>query len=261
MLPRLLSTLVMAPVFLASIWFGAPYFEIVVGILAIIAATELLGVTAGSWRSIGALAAVLLYAISLASSMVGMHSFFWGAAVISAVISLAVSRAENGNRVWGGGGVLYLLIANYAVFEIRDWVPAGRDWIFWFFAIVWAADIGAYLVGKTIGGPKLAPTISPGKTWSGTIGGLAAALAVSAVFSTTIFKEQGIVDFLLLGTVVGVASQLGDLLESYFKRMNDVKDSGAIIPGHGGVLDRIDGVLLAAPVAWFLIPLVTGTPA
>ena len=119
---------------------------------------------------------------------------------------------------------------------------------------VWSADIGAYVVGKIVGGPKLAPSISPGKTWSGAVGGQAAAMIISVVFSKTLLQDQGIMGMIFLGGATCVASQIGDLLQSYFKRVNKVKDSGKLIPGHGGVLDRIDGILLAAPVACVLIP-------
>ena len=125
--------------------------------------------------------------------------------------------------------------------------------------MVWAADIGAYLFGRTIGGKKLLPTISPGKTWSGTAGGLAAAIITSIAFSEIFSPNQSILIMIFLGAAICVASQMGDLLESYFKRVNKVKDSGRLIPGHGGVLDRVDGVLLAAPVAWILIPHFTET--
>jgi len=258
---RILSTVVLAPLFLAAIWFGQPYFEICVGILAIVALTELLVISAGDWRSKLSIVIIVLYAVSLVAIVMQSDLVAFLAAVAGAILAFGYSRSESGNRYWAGCGVLYLLLAIFAIFEMRQWPVSGRDWIFWFFAVVWAADIGAYLVGKSIGGVKLAPAISPGKTWSGTIGGLLVAIAVSAAFSATLLSNQSIVEMLLLGAVVAVGSQIGDLLESYYKRMNDVKDSGNIIPGHGGVLDRIDGVLLAAPVAWLLIPaLAGGTP-
>jgi phosphatidate cytidylyltransferase len=108
--------------------------------------------------------------------------------------------------------------------------------------IVWATDIAAYLAGRLIGGPKLAPAISPGKTWSGAAGGLAGALVVAVVASPGAWG-------LAMAAVLSVVSQMGDLMESGIKRHYGVKDSGKLIPGHGGLLDRLDGVLTAAPVA------------
>ena len=244
----------MAPVFLAAIWYGNPYFEGCVALIAVIAVAELLKISGDSSRRILFLTALALFLLSLTTLMMHQPIAAGGVVLLAAVIAWIVSRRENGNRFWGGMGLIYIFISALAIFEIRDWVPNGREWIFWFFAVVWAADIGAYVVGKSMGGLKLAPVISPGKTWSGTAGGLTVAIIISIVFSMTLLPEQSIPGMIFLGAAICVASQIGDLLESYFKRANEVKDSGRLIPGHGGVLDRIDGVLLAAPVACLLIP-------
>ena len=254
MLTRLLSTLVMAPVFLAVIWYGNPYFEWIVALLAVIAGAELLKISGDTRRRVLRVGALALFLLSLTALIVNQPLGAGGAVFLAAGIAWIISRRENANRFWGSLGLLYIFISTLAIFEIRDWAPAGREWILWFFAVVWAADIGAYIVGKNIGGIKLCPAISPSKTWSGTAGGLAVAIITSLVLSGTFLPEQGIAEMAFLGAITCVASQIGDLLESYFKRVNAVKDSGRLIPGHGGILDRIDGVLLAAPVAFFLIP-------
>jgi phosphatidate cytidylyltransferase len=113
--------------------------------------------------------------------------------------------------------------------------------------IVWVTDIGGYFAGRGIGGPKLWPRVSPKKTWAGAIGGFAASLAVAAGFAACGFGK--ILPMLLLGAVLSVASQLGDLFESAVKRRFGVKDSSHIIPGHGGLLDRLDGFVAAVVVA------------
>ena len=133
--------------------------------------------------------------------------------------------------------------------------------------VVWASDIGAYLVGRAVGGPRLAPSISPGKTWSGALGGLVAAaavgLAASAILGSgheagrTMAGRAMAVRPLALAVLIGLVSQLGDLFESRLKRHFGVKDSGHMIPGHGGLMDRLDGVLTAAPAA-ALLALVLG---
>ena len=119
--------------------------------------------------------------------------------------------------------------------------------------MVWANDIGAYLIGRQFGSARIAPKISPGKTWAGTIGGLAIASLMSAAFYGSFGLLQNITLLILFGAGLGIGAQLGDLLESYFKRMYGIKDSGSLIPGHGGVLDRSDSILLTAPATFFLI--------
>ncbi len=120
---------------------------------------------------------------------------------------------------------------------------------------VWMTDCGAYIVGRKVGGPKLAPVISPNKTWSGLLGGVfAAALVVGALAARYQLPYWG--GYIGVGAVLAVVAQLGDLFESHMKRRAGVKDSGTIIPGHGGVLDRIDGLLTAVPLftifVWFI---------
>ncbi|MBN08174.1 MAG: phosphatidate cytidylyltransferase [Rhodospirillaceae bacterium] len=257
MLTRLLSTLVLAPVFLAVTWYGDPYFKWSVALLAVIAGAELLKISGDTGRPVLHVAALAFLFLSLTALIVN-QAFFAGAAVLlAAAIAWSTSRREVANRFWGSMGLIYIFICTLAIFEIRAWTPAGREWVLWFFAVVWAADIGAYIVGKNIGGVKLCPAISPGKTWSGAAGGLAIAIITSLILSRVFLPEQGILEMMFLGAITCVASQIGDLLESYFKRVNAVKDSGRLIPGHGGILDRIDGVLLAAPVTFLFVPHLT----
>jgi CDP-diglyceride synthetase len=149
-------------------------------------------------------------------------------------------------------GFPYLGLAAVALPWLRADPAAGLANTLFVLSVVWASDVGAYLVGRLIGGPKLAPAISPGKTWSGAAGGLLSApvagLAVAACFSTGFSPLH--VTGLALG--FGIISQAGDLLESALKRHFGVKDSGRIIPGHGGLLDRVDALLAVAPVAALL---------
>jgi phosphatidate cytidylyltransferase len=119
-------------------------------------------------------------------------------------------------------------------------------------SIVWASDIGAYAVGRLVGGPKLAPAISPGKTWSGAAGGLGCAAIASLAVAACLSTEISAIHVIGPGIVLGVISQAGDLWESALKRHFGVKDSGRIIPGHGGLLDRLDALLAVAPVAALL---------
>ena len=124
--------------------------------------------------------------------------------------------------------------------------------------ITWASDIGAYFVGRTIGGPKLIPAVSPGKTISGALGGVVASMLVSLLFAKTVLVPVAHIGFtpwgaLLFGLLISVTAQVGDLFESLLKREAKVKDSSRIIPGHGGVLDRFDSLLFVLPVAYLLL--------
>ncbi|WP_194953569.1 phosphatidate cytidylyltransferase [Sphingopyxis solisilvae] len=141
-------------------------------------------------------------------------------------------------------GPLLVLGAIAGLWFIRD--QLGMTAALWVFGMVWATDIGAYFAGRAFGGARLAPKISPSKTWSGLIGGMIAALIASA----TIGDRAGIIGVpLWIGLFMGLLAQLGDLAQSWMKRRAAVKDSGKLIPGHGGLFDRVDGVI---PVALLL---------
>ena len=154
---------------------------------------------------------------------------------------------------WLGFGVLYVGIAGISLIALRHDNEAGRDNVLFLIAVVWASDIGAYVVGRLVGGPKLAPAISPGKTWSGAVGGLLCCMVIGAGAAAwaTPYPDD-MLKAAAIAALLGVATQLGDLVESAFKRHFGVKDSSALIPGHGGLLDRLDGLIAAAPVAALL---------
>jgi phosphatidate cytidylyltransferase len=148
-------------------------------------------------------------------------------------------------------GLAYVVLAGAAMLWLRQDFIAGRADVLFLLAVVWAADIGAYLIGRWIGGARMAPRISPGKTWSGAAGGLLSAVAVG-LLAALLLSGRASWNAMLSGAVLAVAAQLGDLLESFVKRRLEVKDSGNLIPGHGGLFDRLDGLLAAAPVAALL---------
>lgn len=147
-------------------------------------------------------------------------------------------------------GTLYCGLPVFALLLIREQRDVGLLYALWALALVWATDIGAFFAGRTIGGPRLAPRISPAKTWSGLIGGILLASLVAAIMHAT----YGLPLRLVLATpFLAVLAQVGDLYESGLKRRAGVKDSGNTLPGHGGVLDRLDGVVPVAPVAALLV--------
>jgi len=168
--------------------------------------------------------------------------FVLGAAVFILGVSRQPPRAA---------GLLYAGLPVLALLVIRD-EPRGLLFGFWTLALVWACDMGAFFAGRWLGGPRLAPAISPNKTWAGLIGGVAAA----GVFAAVLHVGYGLPWRLTLATpALAIASQGGDLFESWMKRRAGVKDSGTLLPGHGGLLDRLDGLVPVAPLAALLVML------
>ncbi len=131
--------------------------------------------------------------------------------------------------------------------------PRGLKWLFFLLAVNYAGDTGAYYMGRTLGRHKLAPMVSPQKTLEGSLGGLAANILVAWIFQMTLFSSRSFLQMVSLSLTIGVVSQVGDLLESMLKRAARVKDSGSIFPGHGGLLDRMDSLLLPVPLLYFFI--------
>ena len=185
-----------------------------------------------------------MIAIALAAAYVGGYSFAVLAAAAATAVFYEWTRIARGwGPVWYVGGFLYALAAAISLLWIRDRSYDGLALILWIFLVVWGTDIGAYFTGRAIGGAKLAPAISPGKTWAGFYGGVVAATLIGGAWAAFAGLHPVI---LLLAPIFAVAAQAGDLFESWMKRRAGVKDSGTWLPGHGGVFDRLDGLL---PVA------------
>lgn len=166
-----------------------------------------------------------------------------GAVVLAWEWNGLCSRAPQGRGFWRLAGAAAIVLPCLALVWLRQGA-SGRDAILWLFLVVWAADTGAYAVGRAIGGPKLAPAISPKKTWSGLFGALVAA-GLAGVAAATLLSGATSSRTLAFGTVLGAVSQAGDLAESWVKRKFGVKDASGLIPGHGGLMDRIDGLFAA----------------
>ena len=143
----------------------------------------------------------------------------------------------------------YVALATASLLWLRADPLAGRANLLFVVLIVWSGDIGAYLAGRLLGGPRLAPRISPGKTWSGSLGGLFAAVAVGLATAQLLSGPSLAWRVGVLAAVLGIVAQAGDLLESFVKRRLEIKDSSHLIPGHGGLFDRLDALLAVAPVA------------
>ncbi|MDE3061246.1 MAG: phosphatidate cytidylyltransferase [Pseudomonadota bacterium] len=144
--------------------------------------------------------------------------------------------------------LIWLRQARFANME-----PVGGKLVLFILLVVWATDIGAYFAGKKLGGPKLAPMLSPGKTWAGLGGGIVAAAVVGAAASAFTPYPASFIACMDVGVLMAIVAQAGDLFESWLKRRAGVKDSGALIPGHGGLLDRVDGLVFTLPFfAWLV---------
>ena len=185
-----------------------------------------------------------LIIVALAAAALGGYAFVTLVALASCVIFYEWRRIVRG---WGFGwqvaGFLYALVPALALLWIRERSPVGVELLLWVFITTWSVDIGAYFAGRTIGGPKLAPAISPNKTWAGLIGGMIAAALFGGLWAWLL---QLPAILLLLAPPFAVAAQIGDLFESGLKRRAGVKDSGDWLPGHGGALDRLDGLVVVA---------------
>ncbi|HEX8448181.1 MAG TPA: phosphatidate cytidylyltransferase, partial [Allosphingosinicella sp.] len=211
-----------------------------------------------SYLALGLLVVALLgaaeyfYPVSEADEAIERATFLFGWPGFGAVVAAALLVTLVSRRPTLGWGTLYIGIPSYALLVVQ-W--ADFSLVFWLMLVTWATDIFAYFAGRSIGGPKLAPKISPNKTWAGLIGGMAGAAVVGAVFAYLSGISADLPDFLWLGAPMGLLAQLGDLYESSVKRRRGVKDSGSLLPGHGGVLDRLDG-LLPVILATFLILIV-----
>lgn len=203
-----------------------------------------------------ALSAVILGPLLLAAVWYGFPWLDLVAALAGPVMIFEWARLTRGAPVLRVLAWTYGVAALVALLWLRHQPAFGRETVLWVLVCIWATDIGAYFVGRAAGGAKLAPRISPGKTWSGLIGGMAWAAVASAAFGYAFGMGETVL-LAIAGAVLAVVGQAGDLLESAAKRRAGVKDSGHLIPGHGGLLDRIDG-LMAVLVAVAIARLVAG---
>ena len=245
---RAASGLVLIAVALVTAHVGGTLFLAVWIIASIAVLGEWQRLTGGAWQSVGFLGgAFVLVAVGLlARDSLDM-------AILLVVIASAVQAAlaPPGHRLWAAGGMLYAGLLLVSVAALRFSFPFGSRSIVWLFATVWSTDVFAYFGGRLIGGKKLWPRISPSKTWSGTICGVLAGASIGTLTATRdLPPPSAIVPILVLSLVAAILSQAGDAFESGIKRYFGVKDSSRLIPGHGGVMDRLDGFIAAAIFAF-----------
>jgi phosphatidate cytidylyltransferase len=186
--------------------------------------------------------AAILAPLLLAAVWYGFPWIDLVAAVIAPIMIGEWLRLTRGRPVARVAAVLYAIAALLALLWLRHQPAFGRETILWILACVWATDIGGYFIGSMAGGAKLAPSISPGKTWSGLVGAMCFSAVASAACGLA-FNAGATPMLAITGIAIAAVAQGGDLLESAAKRRAGVKDSGTLIPGHGGILDRIDGLI------------------
>jgi len=254
---RLISALILLPLVLIPMIWGHPWFDILLIIMGFLAISEWFLICQKSCPVNQKIASqtmlmlavpVLLFLIIIAvlagtsrsENIVIFSAITLGLVVVLFLIAWWLKICA---LFLSWLGVIYIAMAIYAMLWLRYEGPLGLYNILWLFLVVWATDIFAMVVGKKVKGPRLAPRISPNKTWSGLVGGMIAASTVSFIFAY-MQDSPYLLLCTVLGAVFGIIEQMGDLLESMLKRKFGVKDSSQLIPGHGGVLDRIDGLLL-----------------
>lgn len=241
---RVVAALVLAPVAIALAYLGGIAWSVLVTLVAVGLFAEWLMVT-GLGREfrvmVPGVVALLLAGLCLIAGRID------AALVVLAAGAVVVALTSGARRNWAIAGLLYAAAAEIASVLLRLDTAKGFAALMFVLLIVWVTDIGGYFAGRSIGGPKLWVRVSPKKTWAGAAGGFVASLLVAACFAAFEIGTAG--PLLVLGAVLSVVSQLGDLFESAVKRRFGVKDSSHIIPGHGGLLDRLDGFVAAVVVA------------
>ncbi|NNM75394.1 phosphatidate cytidylyltransferase [Sphingomonas sp. ID1715] len=242
---RTVSGVAMILVALAALWFGGIAFWVLTSVAAMLMLAEWgdLVQSDPKHKRLALFAACVPLAI-MSPLAAGVDFFAVGLIVGAAFFVTIITRKP---RL--GFGVAYVAFPALALLFLRG-QENGLLLALWTLATVWVTDIGAYAAGRSIGGPKLAPSVSPNKTWAGLIGGVAAAL----VFGLLLWRFAGLrLQLAFASPILAVIAQIGDLYESWLKRQAGVKDSGTLLPGHGGLLDRLDGLVPVAPAAAGLI--------
>jgi phosphatidate cytidylyltransferase len=261
LLPRVLTALVGIPLILVTNWLGGVWWASLIAAIVIVGASEFGSLHPG--LSASARGVTIAGALVLATSIVAVGNhvvtglvFVGSVALAAAVVVHLRASVDQGVVVWPRWptallGALYLGLPGGVLVRWRGEAPYAS--IVWLFVTLWVNDTTAYFVGLAAGHRRLEPRISPGKSWEGAVAGLVAATVTAAVGSVALGVPLWTAT--VLGAAVSVTSQAGDFFKSSIKRRAGVKDSGNILPGHGGVIDRFDGLLAASPIVYLLIRL------
>lgn len=259
---RILVGIVGVPALLAAVWLGAPLLTAVVAVAALIGLWEFHRM-AKAWDAAPYLPYSLLWtALFVANGqLAAQHGNFSPYIIAGGLIPLLAFTLVRRNPTTFKNclhtalGPLYIgFLLSHALLlrEGAAGLEDGRGWLFYALLITFAADTGAFFVGKLLGRHKMAPTVSPGKTWEGFAGGLACTAAASVGLTALLDMPMSLTCQIALGLLLGIVAPLGDLAESFMKRRANVKDSGVLLPGHGGILDRMDSLLVVLPVTFYV---------
>jgi phosphatidate cytidylyltransferase len=258
---RILSAVVLAPLALAVVALGGPLFALWIAVAAALMAREWARMTAAGRGGAAGLVLAVGAVAGVGATVAGVPPWQSGIGLLAgAALVYGLARSDGVEAAgWLAAGLVAIGLPCTAFVWLREQPIGGRSMVFWLLAVVWATDIGAYAVGRWLGGPRLAPRISPNKTWAGLLGGMASAALVSGCVAAVLDGGAGLAGAALVGGGLAVVAQAGDLGESLVKRRFGVKDTGALIPGHGGLLDRVDGLLATTPVVALLVWLEGGS--
>jgi len=248
---RVAAAAVLVPAVIALTWIGGWAFDALLLACAALLGREWARVCQLTvdrpltWALVSGPAAVIGLAALVSHPSVGLAA----GAILAVAVSLAGSATVSGAvGRWLGAGAIAIVLAGISLMWLRNLEPSGLWLTVWLFLVIWSNDTVAFFTGRAIGGPRLAPGISPGKTWAGLLGGLAAGVLIGFAAAWLISGEASW-SGAAAGFLLAFAGNVGDLFESRLKRRFHSKDSGGLIPGHGGFLDRLDSLLVAAPVA------------
>lgn len=246
----MISALVLAPLALGLVIAGGWPFAALVAVVLVLMALEwrgLISVRLGHRTSeVASFGALALAVVAVVLAMTGQAGQALALLAAGALLAAATARALGYPAFWTGLGVAYLGIPALALVWLRMLPEVGLVLVIWLLLVVWTTDSAAYFAGRYFRGPLLAPRISPSKTWSGLCGGVLGA-SLAGMITAALWGSGRLLQAGGLGAVLAVVAQIGDLAESAMKRKAGVKDAGSLIPGHGGVLDRVDGLMFAAP--------------
>jgi phosphatidate cytidylyltransferase len=245
---RTASGVALGLVMLAALWFGGLWFAALIALAAGAMGWELRAMLRPGATDLVGLAGIAAAAGACLATQLWLmrYGVGWAALGVAVIVALALARGE---KPWFfAAAILYISLSMAGLIGLRADPLYGFAAALWVVLVVIATDVGAYFGGRIIGGPRLWPSVSPKKTWAGLGAGVLTAATVGAIFSAattgTLLHEVAVVS-----AVMAVVAQGGDLAESHVKRRLDVKDSSGLIPGHGGVLDRLDGLMAASLVA------------
>lgn len=260
---RALSAAVIAPPALAAVWLGGYWLLALIVTVAVLMGVEwarLVGYGGHPWlvRALAIAAPQPVLALLLGGWPIAALHLLLLSGALYALVGALDRDANKQSGLWYAAGLPAIGLPVLCLIWLRAQEPGGAETVLWLVALVIATDIGAYFSGRLIGGPKLMPRVSPKKTWAGLIGGMSAAACIGVLATILVAPGGGgttVMAVALLSALMAVVAQAGDLAESAVKRHFNVKDSGTLIPGHGGLFDRLDGFLITLPALALLVAL------